>query len=177
MQDPYSVLGVSKDASEEEIKRAYRKLAKQYHPDLHPGDEECAKKMAEINAAYEQIQNPTQNTTYNNYNQQTYQNPYGQQQRYYYSNFNNQDFNSFFYGPFGFYSTNMNRNRRYVRRTNPFVYIIIFYFIMQILSFVFSGLFGGYNNNYYQDYYNNENQQQEESGQNPFGSESDWHNY
>ena len=55
MNDPYSVLGVSRDASEEEIKRAYRRLAKKYHPDLNPGDPEAARKMNEINAAYEQI--------------------------------------------------------------------------------------------------------------------------
>ena len=60
MNDPYRVLGVSRDASEEEIKKAYRKLAKQYHPDLNPGNEEAAKKMNEINAAYEQIKNPGQ---------------------------------------------------------------------------------------------------------------------
>lgn len=60
MNNPYRVLGVSRDASEEEIKKAYRKLAKQYHPDLNPGNEEAAKKMNEINAAYEQIKNPGQ---------------------------------------------------------------------------------------------------------------------
>lgn len=60
MNDPYSVLGVSKNASEDEIKRAYRQLAKKYHPDLNPGDPEAARKMNEINAAYEQIKNPGQ---------------------------------------------------------------------------------------------------------------------
>lgn len=58
IDDPYKVLGVSPDASDEEIKRAYRKLAKQYHPDVNPGDAEAAKKMQQINAAYEQIKNP-----------------------------------------------------------------------------------------------------------------------
>ena len=58
IDDPYKVLGVSRDASDEEIKKAYRRLAKQYHPDLHPGDAEAAKKMQQINAAYEQIKNP-----------------------------------------------------------------------------------------------------------------------
>lgn len=58
IDDPYKVLGVSPDASDEEIKRAYRRLAKQYHPDLNPGDEVAAKKMQQINAAYDQIKNP-----------------------------------------------------------------------------------------------------------------------
>ncbi len=64
MKDPYEVLGVSRNASEDEIKSAYRKLAKRYHPDLHPGDEECAKKMNEINAAYEAIKNPQAQQSY-----------------------------------------------------------------------------------------------------------------
>ena len=58
IEDPYKVLGVSPDASDEEIKKAYRRLAKQYHPDLNPGDPVAAKKMQQVNAAYEQIKNP-----------------------------------------------------------------------------------------------------------------------
>lgn len=58
IDDPYKVLGVSPDASDDEIKRAYRALAKKYHPDLNPGDKEAARKMQEVNAAYEQIKNP-----------------------------------------------------------------------------------------------------------------------
>ena len=79
MTDPYAVLGVSRDATEDEIKSAYRKLAKQYHPDLHPGDEECARKMNEINAAYDAIKNPqAQQTSYGGYQGRTgYSDPFG----------------------------------------------------------------------------------------------------
>ena len=52
-RDYYEVLGVDKNASEDDIKKAYRKLAKQYHPDLHPGDKEAAEKFKEINEANE----------------------------------------------------------------------------------------------------------------------------
>ena len=79
MQDPYKVLGVSPDASDEEIKQAYRRLAKQYHPDRNPGDTTAAKKMQEINAAYEQIKNPEKaNPNAGGYG--GYTDPYGQSQ-------------------------------------------------------------------------------------------------
>lgn len=69
ISDPYKVLGVSPNASDDEIKQAYRRLAKKYHPDMNPGnEEEAAKKMNEINAAYDQIKNP----------EKAQQNPYGQ---------------------------------------------------------------------------------------------------
>lgn len=58
IDDPYKVLGVSPNATDDEIKQAYRRLAKKYHPDRNPGDAEAAKKMQEVNAAYEQIKNP-----------------------------------------------------------------------------------------------------------------------
>lgn len=56
--DPYSVLGVSKDATEQEIKKAYRQKAKLYHPDFHPDDPEAARKMNEVNEAYDMLTNP-----------------------------------------------------------------------------------------------------------------------
>ena len=59
MQDPYKVLGLSYGATDEEVTKAYRKLVKKYHPDLHPGDAEAAKKMSEINEAYDQIKSGT----------------------------------------------------------------------------------------------------------------------
>ncbi len=58
VSDPYKVLGLSPDASDEDVKAAYRALAKKYHPDLNPGDKRAAERMNEINAAYDQIKNP-----------------------------------------------------------------------------------------------------------------------
>ena len=52
-RDPYEVLGVAKTASEEEIKKAYRKLVKQLHPDLHPGDKNAAERFKDVAAAYD----------------------------------------------------------------------------------------------------------------------------
>lgn len=56
--DPYSVLGVSRDASPDEVKKAYRKKARENHPDLNPGDAGAAERMNEINEAYDRITNP-----------------------------------------------------------------------------------------------------------------------
>jgi len=55
MADPYEILGVSKSASQEEIKKSYRKLAKKYHPDLNPGNKEAEKKFKAASHAFDQI--------------------------------------------------------------------------------------------------------------------------
>ena len=60
----YEVLGVAKNATEEEIKSAYRKLAKQYHPDLHPGDAAAAEKFKEINEANETLSDKQKRAAY-----------------------------------------------------------------------------------------------------------------
>ncbi len=53
MRDPYQVLGVAKSASDAEIKKAFRNLAKKHHPDTHSGDETAKKRFQEISAAYD----------------------------------------------------------------------------------------------------------------------------
>lgn len=60
----YEILGVSKTASEEEIKAAYKKLVKQYHPDLHPGDAAAAEKFKEINEANETLSDKQKRAAY-----------------------------------------------------------------------------------------------------------------
>ncbi|HLS53102.1 MAG TPA: DnaJ domain-containing protein, partial [Tissierellaceae bacterium] len=52
-KDYYKILGIDKNASDAEIKRAYRDLAKKYHPDLHPNDKNAQAKFQEINEAYQ----------------------------------------------------------------------------------------------------------------------------
>ncbi len=58
MRDPYSVLGVSRSASADEIKKAYRRLAKELHPDLNPGREDIEKRFKDVSAAYDLLSDP-----------------------------------------------------------------------------------------------------------------------
>ena len=79
VEDPYKVLGLSHGATEADIKKAYRKKAKEYHPDLHPNDPVAIKKMQEVNEAYDMLMNPEKYANSNNQQQrssQQQQNPY-----------------------------------------------------------------------------------------------------
>ena len=64
MIDPYKVLGVNRSASDEEIKRAYRKLAKKLHPDLNPGDKKIESQFKETTAAYDFLSDPDKRRKY-----------------------------------------------------------------------------------------------------------------
>ena len=66
-RDYYEVLGVDKNASEDEIKRAYKKLARKYHPDMNPGDKEAEEKFKEINEANEVLSDPDKKARYDQF--------------------------------------------------------------------------------------------------------------
>src|ERR671925_857286 len=63
-KDYYKVLGVSKNASAEDIKKAFRKMARKYHPDVNPGDKKAEARFKEINEAYEVLGDPPKRKKY-----------------------------------------------------------------------------------------------------------------
>lgn len=149
MKDPYDVLGVSRNASEDEIKKAYRALAKKYHPDANPNNPEAAEKMKEINAAYDQIQNPQ------NYKQQNAYNDYSN-----YQNANGQQFYGFndFEDLFKQASSNGGFFYRRVRpRRFSLLRLILTFMIINFLINACSTMFNPYGYYYYDDYYRGQN--------------------
>jgi curved DNA-binding protein len=112
--DYYKVLGIDKKATDKEIKKAYRKLARQYHPDLNPGDKTAEKRFKEINEANEVLSNAENRKKYDKYGKDwkhaeefekaKQQQDYSNQQRYsggYGGQYSEEDFSDFFSSMFG----------------------------------------------------------------------------
>lgn len=109
--DYYKILGISKTATEKEIKSAYRKLARKYHPDLNPGNKEAETKFKEINEANEVLSDPENRKKYDKYGKdwqhgEAYEKARSQQQQYSsrqssQHDFSNEDYSDFFESMFG----------------------------------------------------------------------------
>src|SRR5258708_2221988 len=72
-KDYYELLGVSRTASADEMKKAYRKLAMQYHPDKNPGDKEAEKKFKEISHAYDILKDEQKRAAYDRFGHQAFE--------------------------------------------------------------------------------------------------------
>ena len=133
---PHRILGVSENATQDEIKKAYRQKTKEYHPDLHPDDPDAARKMGEINEAYDMLMNPekyaskrAQQQGYRQYqNQQNYsgqqtgQGYYGNQQNGQYSGNGYGDYGSFtFEDLFGFGGNQGQSNAKEYQNDTPYI--------------------------------------------------------
>src|SRR5947207_8236360 len=66
-RDHYEVLGVSKTATDDEIKKSYRKLARQYHPDRNPGDKQAETRFKEVQEAYDALSDKTKRSNYDRF--------------------------------------------------------------------------------------------------------------
>ncbi|RXM51536.1 molecular chaperone DnaJ [Chryseobacterium sp. CH25] len=114
--DYYKILGVDKSATQDDIKKAYRKLARKLHPDLNPDDKESEKKFKELNEANEVLSNPENRAKYDKYGEnwkhgEEYEKAQQQQRQYQQQNYNGgysgadfgegEDFSDFFQNMFG----------------------------------------------------------------------------
>lgn len=111
--DYYKILGIPKNATEKDIKKAYRKLARKYHPDLNPNDKEAEKKFKEINEAHEVLSHPENRKKYDEHGKdwkhaEEFEKARQQQQQYqssrqqqYSGGYNESDFSDFFESMFG----------------------------------------------------------------------------
>ncbi|MEQ6121272.1 J domain-containing protein [Reichenbachiella sp. MALMAid0571] len=121
--DYYKVLGIDKKASENDIKKAYRKLARKYHPDLNPDDKEAEKNFKEINEANEVLSNPEKRAKYDQYGKdwkhaEEFEKAKQQQRSSGHASsqsFTDEDFSDFFSSMFGGASSDAQRGGRSVK--------------------------------------------------------------
>lgn len=127
---PYDVLGVRANATDEEIAKAHKRLAKKYHPDLHPGNETAARKMGEINRAYDEIRSMRQNGAANqqNWQQAAYQ------RRYYDPLYEEPKTYQYYYQK---------------PKANPMGMILAVLVMILFVRLILSMLFGGFGGSYY----------------------------
>lgn len=115
--DYYSILGLDKNASQDDVKKAYRKLARKYHPDLNPNDAAAHKKFQQINEANEVLSDPEKRKKYDQYGKDwehadqfeqarraQQQQPFGGGQQFSSEDFGNSGFSDFFESLFGGYA-------------------------------------------------------------------------
>lgn len=103
-RDYYEVMGIDKNASDDEIKKAFRRCAKQYHPDLHPGDKEAEAKFKEVNEAYEVLSDKDKRARYDQFGHAGVDPNYGagaDGRNYYGADIDIGDIFSSFFGGFG----------------------------------------------------------------------------
>ncbi|MCD7845923.1 MAG: DnaJ domain-containing protein [Oscillospiraceae bacterium] len=159
--NPYDVLGVKPDASDEEISKAHKRLAKKYHPDLNPNNAAAAEKMGQINRAYDEIKNQRANGgTAQNSSTHT-RTAYGGQRAAYESggysgsaggyggtggtgNGGSED-------PFDFFFTGFHASTGR-QGTSPISVILAVMVTALLVKFLLDVLFGGYNGFYYVNY-------------------------
>jgi hypothetical protein len=137
--NPYDVLGVSPSASDEDVAKAYKRLAKKYHPDLNPGDQAAAKRMGEINRAYDDIKAMRQRgQSYSDYSAQRTQtqNPHGTAYGNPYAN----AYRTYYYT----YQSTQTPKPRHNPITVILAVMVMTFFVRLLLSILFGGFGGSY---------------------------------
>lgn len=131
--NPYDVLGVQPNATDDEIAKTYKRLAKKYHPDLNPGNEAAARRMGEINQAYDQIKTMRQNGT--SWQQNTTSGSYGAGAQ-----------SGAYQDPFStFYRSARSYTHYYKKpKAHPMGMILAALVTLLLVRFVLSLMFGGY---------------------------------